>query len=295
MPARRLPSAAARAAWRVQAAGRRRRGWRPHGRDRPMRAAPTSGGGRSPGRARMPTALRRTRPATRARWPKSEARRRSTGATEAAGRAGPVAAARPPRPPRERFVETAYWNPSVVTGKDGKATRHVQGPDGPLRVPLHRPGRHRRRHPRRPDHGRPRRPQGLLRRPQGARLAHPGRQAPVLGRGPPRGRRPARSTCAHDLRRGPRGRPAEDGRGQGRRRRRGPVRAVRGPRRRRASGSRSPATLGRREGRADGRGADPPLGRAGVRLGLGHRRATTRRSSSACRRAASTTSPRCSS
>ena len=30
--------------------------------------------------------------------------------------------------PRERFVETAYWNPSVVTGKDGKATVKFRAP-----------------------------------------------------------------------------------------------------------------------------------------------------------------------
>ena len=32
------------------------------------------------------------------------------------------------RPPRERFVETAYWNPSVVTGKDGKARVTFRAP-----------------------------------------------------------------------------------------------------------------------------------------------------------------------
>src|SRR5262249_27248017 len=30
--------------------------------------------------------------------------------------------------PRERFVETAYWNPSVVTGKDGKARVSFKAP-----------------------------------------------------------------------------------------------------------------------------------------------------------------------
>src|SRR5262249_48342381 len=29
---------------------------------------------------------------------------------------------------RERFVETAYWNPSVVTGADGKVTVKVKAP-----------------------------------------------------------------------------------------------------------------------------------------------------------------------
>ena len=76
-------------------------------------------------------------------------------------------------PPRERFVETAYWNPAVVTGKDGKATRQVPRPGRALGVPLHRPGRHRRRHARRPGDGRPGRPQGLLRRPQDARRRSP--------------------------------------------------------------------------------------------------------------------------
>ena len=31
-------------------------------------------------------------------------------------------------PPREQFAETAYWNPSVVTGKDGKATVRFKAP-----------------------------------------------------------------------------------------------------------------------------------------------------------------------
>src|SRR5262249_44006979 len=33
-----------------------------------------------------------------------------------------------PIQPRERFVETAYWNPSVVTGKDGKARVSFKAP-----------------------------------------------------------------------------------------------------------------------------------------------------------------------
>ncbi len=32
-------------------------------------------------------------------------------------------------PPREAFVETAYWNPSVMTGVDGKATVKFKGPE----------------------------------------------------------------------------------------------------------------------------------------------------------------------
>ena len=35
---------------------------------------------------------------------------------------------RAPAPPRERFTETAYWNPSVVTGADGKATVTFKAP-----------------------------------------------------------------------------------------------------------------------------------------------------------------------
>ena len=50
---------------------------------------------------------------------------------------------------------------------------------------------------------------------------------------------------------------------------------------------------GRGEGRADGRGADPPLGRAGVRLGLGHDQRRHDGRSSACRRAGAYESPRC--
>ena len=85
---------------------------------------------------------------------------------------------------RERFVETAYWNPLVVTGKDGKArvtfkaptalseyritARGVTGADtlaGQTTASLDGP-------------------QELLRRPQGPRLAHPGRQAAVHRPGP---------------------------------------------------------------------------------------------------------------
>ena len=33
-----------------------------------------------------------------------------------------------PALPREQFAETAYWNPSVVTGKDGKATVKFRAP-----------------------------------------------------------------------------------------------------------------------------------------------------------------------
>ena len=36
--------------------------------------------------------------------------------------------AKDPGPPREAFSETAYWNPSIVTGQDGKATIKFQAP-----------------------------------------------------------------------------------------------------------------------------------------------------------------------
>jgi alpha-2-macroglobulin len=39
-----------------------------------------------------------------------------------------LAFARPQARPRERFVETAYWNPGVVTGKDGKARITFKAP-----------------------------------------------------------------------------------------------------------------------------------------------------------------------
>ena len=56
--------------------------------------------------------------------------------------------------PRQRFVETAYWNPSVVTGKDGKATIKFRAPTALSEYRFHRPGRHRLRHPS-PARGRP--------------------------------------------------------------------------------------------------------------------------------------------
>ena len=42
--------------------------------------------------------------------------------------------------PAQRFVETAYWNPRVVTGKDGKAPRHLPRPDGPVASTASPPG-----------------------------------------------------------------------------------------------------------------------------------------------------------
>ena len=46
--------------------------------------------------------------------PRSELALRSFGRADKSGAAAPAR-------PRQRFVETAYWNPAVVTGKDGKA------------------------------------------------------------------------------------------------------------------------------------------------------------------------------
>ena len=43
------------------------------------------------------------------------------------------------RLPRERFVETAYWNPLVVTGKDGKARVTFKAPDCACRTIASRP------------------------------------------------------------------------------------------------------------------------------------------------------------
>ena len=85
-------------------------------------------------------------------------------------------------PPRQRFVETAYWNPSVVTGTDGKALVTFRAPAALSEYRFTARGVIRPRHARRPGHGRPRGAEGLLRRPEGARRADPGRQAPVLGR-----------------------------------------------------------------------------------------------------------------
>ena len=77
---------------------------------------------------------------------------------------------------RERFVETAYWNP----GGDGQGRQgpgHIQGPLGSVRVPDHGPRRDRSRNARRPDDVVADRAQELLRRSQDPRRAHPGRQA----------------------------------------------------------------------------------------------------------------------
>ena len=135
--------------------------------------------------------------------------------------------------PAQRFVETAYWNPSVVTDKDGKARVKFRAPMALSRVPVHRPGRHRGRHAGRPDDRRADRPQGLLRRPQGPRRARRRATSPrfiaQVHHSGVTGTVELRLTIYAG------GREQvypEDDRGQGRRRRRGPVRAVRGPRRR---------------------------------------------------------------
>ena len=91
--------------------------------------------------------------------------------------------------PRERFVETAYWNPSVVTGKDGKARVTFKAPSALSDYRITAEGDHRRRHVGRPDDRDADRPQELLRRSQAARLAHSRRQAEVRRAGPSRRRR----------------------------------------------------------------------------------------------------------
>ena len=207
------------------------------------------------------------------RWPPPERRDSAWPASD-----GPVAEGRRPEPdraaPRAAVRRDGLLEPFGRHRQGRQGGRQVPRPGRPLRVPIHRPGRVRPRHPRRPGHGRPGGPEGLLRRPEGAR--------PPLTQGD----KPRFSAEVHhrgvvghagaeadDLRRRPRAGRAEADRRQGRRRRGGPVRPVRGARRRRgpAHAGRDP---GRGEGRDDRRGADPPVGRPGVRLGLGlvHRR-----------------------
>ena len=72
-------------------------------------------------------------------------------------------------PPRERFAETAYWNPLVVTGKDGKARVTFKAPNGPVGLSHHGPRSHGRRHAGRSDDFVVDGPQELLRRSQAAR------------------------------------------------------------------------------------------------------------------------------
>jgi len=83
------------------------------------------------------------RRAGRAMMPKSEARAARTVRNKAMARPGgevisadsddgPALKAEKPgadaTPPRQSFVETAYWNPAVVTGKDGKARVRFRAP-----------------------------------------------------------------------------------------------------------------------------------------------------------------------
>ena len=63
---------------------------------------------------------------------------------------------------REQFVETAYWNPSVVTGRGRHGPRHADRADGPLALRVQGPGRHRRRYPGRPDDRRAAGPQDFF-------------------------------------------------------------------------------------------------------------------------------------
>ncbi len=173
--------------------------------------------------------------------------------------------------PRREFVETAYWNPAVVTGADGRATVKFAAPEALSEYRLLAKGI-----------------TGAdtlagqasvtiaVRKDFYVELRAPGAadgrgQAPVRRAGPPRRRRggDGRAGQARELRRraGP-GRP-EDGRGGGRRRRGGDLRPDRDPRRR----VDPPDRLGprRRPGRrGGGRGPDPPVGGPGDRDGVGH-------------------------
>ena len=170
---------------------------------------------------------------------------------------------------RERFVETAYWNPSVVTGADGKATVRVKAPGAMSEY------RFTARGVTGADTLVGQTTAGLVVRKdffvdlkapaaltQGDRPRFIGQVHHVGVAG---------DVVAHadGLRGRPAGRLPEDADAQGRRRRRGRLRPGRGPRRR----QRPPDAQGpgrRAVRRADDRGPDPPLGRAGVRVGLGH-------------------------
>ena len=249
----------------------------------------------------------RSTPRTQLREPEPAARRTRTAARRADREADRKfgkqrrgvwrKAARPGRQsqPRERFVETAYWNPSVVTGKDGKATRHLQGAHGPLRVPVHGAGRDRVRHARRPD-----------RRPR----SRSARTSSSTSRSPPsltQGDKPRFVAQVHhlgvagtvapeagDLRRRPRRRSSPktlELKGDG-------VEEVLFEPFEVPDGDIVRLTLTGERRRADGR-----AGRRGARSAPGACRrsprprapaATTRRSSSACPRAGRTRAPRCS-
>ena len=159
--------------------------------------------------------------------------------------------------------------------------RHGQGWQGPREPPradglvvvsVHRARSHRQRHPRRPDDRRPHRHERLLRRTEDPRRLDPGRSAPVRRRGPSR-------------------RPHRQGRGSGwpsTREGGKPFIPRRSTSRTTASrrSSSSPfevpdgenvrltltATAGNAKDELVSRSADPSLGRAGVRLGVGDQR-----------------------
>ena len=168
--------------------GRWAAAWRPRWPRRPEAMAGASGGRRGGERSA------RGRGATLAeRSSGDEAgarRRRAAASTRSAvdGRARPCRRRRGRRvQPRERFVETAYWNPARRHRQGRQGARHLQGADGPVGVPLHGPRRHRRRHAGRPDDGRAwpsaRTSSSTSRCPA---IADPGGQAPVRRAGPPR-------------------------------------------------------------------------------------------------------------
>ena len=171
---------------------------------------------------------------------------------------------------RERFVETAYWNPSVVTDKDGKARVTFKAPSALSRYRIMARGvtgadtlvgqttssR---------DCA-----QGLLRRPEDPRCADPGRQAPVhrpgASPGPPRAR--SRSSWPSMPAGGMRSIPGTvelkgDGVDEV------TLRSLRGSRRRQCPAD-ADRSSGRAEGRGHGRDPRPALGRSGLCLGLGH-------------------------
>ena len=75
---------------------------------------------------------------------------------------------------RQRFLETAYWNPRVVTGKDGKARVSFKAPLGPFGIPDHGPRCHRCRHAGGPDRRDFDGEQELFRRLEGPGVAHAG-------------------------------------------------------------------------------------------------------------------------
>ena len=131
---------------------------------------------------------------------------------------------------RERFVETAYWNPMVVTGKDGKARVSFKAPSALSEYRITARGVTGADTLAGQNDGDSDRPQELLRRPQSSRIADAGRQAAVRRPGSPHRRRRQARARPHDLRRrSRRGFPQDDRAHQGRRRR-SRFRPVRDPR-----------------------------------------------------------------